>query len=104
MNQEPEQQACGVTHCAGCACREQGWQNKWQAAVEMAARAQIERDDLQRQLAAELRSWNALTNEVADLRMDLAVAKSERNKLQSENLRLRAWLQIAAAWLSNRNP
>lgn len=31
-----------VTHHAGCACHEQGWQNKWEAAVEMAARAENE--------------------------------------------------------------
>lgn len=35
-----------ITHHAGCACHEQGWQNKWQAAVEMAARAQNELDEL----------------------------------------------------------
>jgi len=41
MSQEPEQEACGETHHAGCACHEQGWQNKYQIAVDMAARAQI---------------------------------------------------------------
>lgn len=42
MIQEPEQEACGETHHAGCACHEQGWRNKWQIAVDMAARAQLE--------------------------------------------------------------
>jgi hypothetical protein len=41
MSQEPEQEACGETHHAGCACHEQGWRNKYQIAVDMAARTQI---------------------------------------------------------------
>ena len=41
MSQEPEQEACGISHRAGCACHEQGWRNKWECAVDMAARAQI---------------------------------------------------------------
>ena len=44
--QEPEQEKCGTTHHAGCACHEKGWENKWKAAIEMAARATVERDDL----------------------------------------------------------
>lgn len=44
--QEPEQEKCGTTHYAGCACHEQGWENKWKAAIEMAARATVERDEL----------------------------------------------------------
>lgn len=35
-----------VTHHAGCACHEQGWKNKWRAAVDMAARAENERHRL----------------------------------------------------------
>jgi hypothetical protein len=35
-----------MTHYAGCACHEKGWENKWRCAVEMAARAEIERDEL----------------------------------------------------------
>ena len=42
--QEPEQEKCGTTHYAGCACHEQGWENKWRAAIELAARAAVERD------------------------------------------------------------
>jgi hypothetical protein len=41
MSQELEQEKCEETHHAGCACHEQGWQNKYQVAVDMAARAQI---------------------------------------------------------------
>ena len=44
--QEPEQEKCGTTHYAGCTCHEQGWENKWKAAIEMAARATVERDEL----------------------------------------------------------
>lgn len=36
----------GMTHYAGCACHEKGWENKWKCAVEMAARAELERDQL----------------------------------------------------------
>ena len=50
----------GATHYEGCACHEQAWRNKWECAVEMAARAeakleavQSERDAL-RVLAGEL--------------------------------------------------
>lgn len=38
----------GLTHYAGCACHEKGWQNKWECAVEMAARAKVECDDARR--------------------------------------------------------
>ncbi len=41
---EPEQEKCGTTHYAGCACHEKGWQNKWECAVEMAARAEAKLD------------------------------------------------------------
>lgn len=39
-------QRAHVTHHAGCACHEQGWQNKWEAAVEMAAQAENKLDEL----------------------------------------------------------
>lgn len=51
--QEPEQEKCGTTHYAGCACHEQGWENKWKAAIEMAAQASVERDEY-RCIAGEL--------------------------------------------------
>ena len=51
--QEPEQEKCGTTHYAGCACHEQGWENKWKAAIEMAAQAALERDKYRR-IAGEL--------------------------------------------------
>lgn len=41
-----------VTHHAGCACHEQGWENKWKAAVEMAARAENERDEMREVIRA----------------------------------------------------
>ena len=49
MSHESELARCqrdDVTHHAGCACHEQGWQNKWECAVEMAAQAENERDRL----------------------------------------------------------
>ena len=62
MSQESELARCqrdDVTHHAGCACHEQGWQNKWKAAVEMAARAEnrlqaveIERDEMREVIRA----------------------------------------------------
>lgn len=45
-------QRAGVTHHAGCDCHEQGWQNKWQAAVEMAALAENERDEMREVIRA----------------------------------------------------
>jgi len=53
----------GPTHYAGCVCHEKGWQNKWECAVEMAAREELERDELRRtneglQLLFNLR-WKA---------------------------------------------
>ena len=51
--QEPEQEQCGTTHYAGCACHEQGWENKWKAAIELAAQASVERDEWRR-IAGEL--------------------------------------------------
>jgi hypothetical protein len=53
MKQEPEQEKCGITHYAGCACHEKGWENKWETAIEMAAQASVERDEYRR-IAGEL--------------------------------------------------
>ena len=50
---EPEQEKCGTSHYAGCTCHEQGWHNKWETAIEMAAWAAIARDDY-RMIAGEL--------------------------------------------------
>lgn len=41
-----ELEDCGTTHHVGCKCHERGWHNKWKVAVEMAAKAQVERDEL----------------------------------------------------------
>jgi hypothetical protein len=64
-----------VTHHAGCACHEQGWQNKWKAAVDMAARAEVKADQNWRffELAAkdknplliESDEWKAMAIELA---------------------------------------
>ena len=43
-------------HDEGCdcaECREAGWENKWRVAVDMAARASLDRDEL-RKLATDL--------------------------------------------------
>jgi len=53
--QEPEQEKCGTTHYAGCACHEQGWENKWKAAIEMAAQASVERDEYAAMLCDAMR-------------------------------------------------
>ena len=52
-SQEPEQEECGTTHYAGCACHEKGWRNKWKAAIEIATLASMERDEY-RGIAGEL--------------------------------------------------
>ena len=54
----------------------QGWKTKWECAVEMAAIAEIERDDLRRQLTEEYRATNTLINEIGNKRMVIAVLKS----------------------------
>lgn len=62
--QEPEQEQCGITHYAGCACHEKGWENKWKVAIEMSARAQIEcerlRDALQEIIGCGLNCKDSL--------------------------------------------
>jgi hypothetical protein len=37
----------GATHYEGCACHEQGWRNKWECAVEMAAQAEARLEAVQ---------------------------------------------------------
>lgn len=46
----------GTTHYAGCTCHEQGWRNKWECAVELAAQAESKLDASRKALedAAEL--------------------------------------------------
>jgi hypothetical protein len=51
------------THYAGCECHEQGWENKWKAAVDMAARASIERDAIAHDLDTLRADINALLTE-----------------------------------------
>lgn len=51
---------CDTTHHAGCKCHEQGWHNKWQCAVEMAARAEVEKDDLKHHLKDVLEALQAM--------------------------------------------
>ena len=55
MSEDSELARCqrdDVTHHAGCACHERGWQNKWRVAVEMAARAENERDEMREVIRA----------------------------------------------------
>jgi hypothetical protein len=58
MSQEPEQERCGSTHYAGCACHELGWRNRWEAAIEMASRAALERDELRTQIEFLIKQTN----------------------------------------------
>jgi hypothetical protein len=37
----------GATHYEGCPCHEQGWRNKWECAVEMAAQAEARLEAVQ---------------------------------------------------------
>ncbi len=42
---------CHPICSVGCACHERGWQNKWECAVEMAARAEAKLDRMTAALA-----------------------------------------------------
>ena len=57
------QEACGsTTHYAGCACHERGWENKWKAAVEMAAQAHADLE-LARESIREMIELNETTGD-----------------------------------------
>ena len=78
---DPELARCqhpDVTHHAGCACHELGWRNKWEAAVEMAAQAQVERDSL-RPIVDRVIDWQSLSNEAMRLRCGELTAKEIRS-------------------------
>jgi len=70
----------GPTHYAGCACHERGWENKWQSAVDMAARAELERDEWRDRAKAAERTVDNL-NEAVERAVDdlnaLSGAKEE---------------------------
>lgn len=75
--QEPEQEKCGTTHHTGCASHEQGWENKWKAAVEMAAQAIVQRDEAREAARlADLRAARAKKTVTVSL-ADPAIALAE---------------------------
>ena len=51
MTQDPIERCLHPVCSAGCACHERGWQNKWECAVEMAARAEAKLDRMTAALA-----------------------------------------------------
>ena len=77
--QEPEQEKCGTTHYAGCNCHEQGWENKWKCAVEMAARAEARLDAVRQLSVSALQtSWLYSGKEhVEKLMREIAAISSE---------------------------
>lgn len=60
----------GATHYAGCACHEQGWRNKWECAVEMAARGEARLEAVQSELD-ELKAKYAMHYEEAERLTDV---------------------------------
>ena len=77
--QEPEREKCGTTHYTGCACHEQGWENKWKCAVEMAARAEARLDAVHKLSVSALQtSWLYSGKEhVEKLMREIAAISSE---------------------------
>jgi hypothetical protein len=51
----------GATHYEGCPCHEQGWRNKWECAVEMAAQAEARLEAVQSELDRLLAVMQAAT-------------------------------------------
>lgn len=84
--QEPEKSKCGTTHYAGCSCHEQGWDNKWKAAIELAARATVERD-----------MWKANHDNQVEIKRIIAARPDLKDrapmveKLMSERNRAQGW-------------
>jgi hypothetical protein len=77
--QEPEQEKCGTTHYAGCACHEQGWANKWKCAVEMAAQAEVNRDEWMYRAKAAERTVDNLNETIDRIKdQDIAVYAAAR--------------------------
>jgi hypothetical protein len=68
--QEHEQQQCGRTHYAGCACHEKGWEKKWKCPVEMAASAESHLEISRLQLARMVRQRDALANYIDGIAED----------------------------------
>lgn len=89
--QEPEHKQCGITHYAGCACHEQGWENKWNAAVEMAALATVERDEARR-------IWSIYQDQCAELRERYAMHHAEAELITIDNIRLKCTLAKWIEW------
>jgi predicted RNase H-like nuclease (RuvC/YqgF family) len=61
----------------------EGWENKWKAAVDMAARAQIERDDALKLREKWHRKWRNLRNESVH---KIEAMKEKLDELLSDNI------------------
>ena len=95
--QEHEQEKCGTTHYAGCACHEKGWENKWKCAVEMAARATAERDELLAAIRAyrdeAIIKYTGQANEYEKQR-NTALAQLEKARKQLAEIEQKVSLQL----------
>jgi hypothetical protein len=69
----------GPTHYAGCACHEKGWENKWKYAVEMAAQAEVNRDEWMYRAKAAERTVDNLNETIDRIKdQDIAVYAAAR--------------------------
>lgn len=69
----------GTTHYAGCACHEKGWENKWKCAVEMAAQAELNRDEWMYRAKAAERTVDNLNETIDRIKdQDIAVYAAAR--------------------------
>lgn len=82
--QEPEQEKCGTTHYAGCACHERGWENKWKAAIEIAARAEHERIE---RLESMIGKWLEWARMHGHLEHAAGIADDSRRLISPENVK-----------------
>jgi hypothetical protein len=61
----------------------EGWENKWKCAVDMAARAQIERDDALKLREKWHRKWWTLRNEYV---VKIDIIKEKLDDILNENI------------------
>lgn len=97
---DPDGGYCGGHPLDGCSCHEKGWQNKWESAVEMAARATVERDEWREKaekLAVTCYTWEDNWKLAVQ---DNSTRKENNFALHRRNMRLNAELTAAKCTLA----
>lgn len=104
--QEPEQEDCGTTHYAGCACHEKGWENKWKTAVAMAAQAEVDRDMWKANHDNQVALKRALMDR-PDLKERAALVEklaAERDDAEWRNIAFHMRVRELECWIRERCP